>query len=102
VPDYALDKLTASDLQPHLHEAFSIEHETGALVVELIEVTEQERRDVPEDRRAPFSVVFRGPRDPWLSQGIYEVANASMGTIAMFLVPIVSDHKGQRYEAVFA
>ncbi len=57
---------------------------------------------VPADgRRAPFSIVFRGPREPVLPQQTYQVEHAALGSFELFLVPIGPDQAGMRYEAVF-
>jgi len=52
-------------------------------------------------RRAPFSVIFRGPPTPVLPQRIYRIENDSMGTFDLFIVPIGPDETGMQYEAVF-
>jgi hypothetical protein len=52
--------------------------------------------------RAPFSIIFRGPRDPALAQGIHRLEHGSIGTFELFLVPIQPEADGPRYQAVFA
>lgn len=52
--------------------------------------------------RAPFSLVFRGPRGVALPQGTYRVEHDDLGGFPLFLVPIAPDATGPRYEAVFA
>lgn len=49
----------------------------------------------------PFSVVFRGPEDASLSQGIHRVEHEVIGGFELFLVPIGPDGGGLLYEAVF-
>jgi len=53
------------------------------------------------DRRAPFSIVFRGPRNVVLPQRIYEVEHDTIGAFPLFLVPIGPDQEGMLYEAIF-
>lgn len=53
-------------------------------------------------RRAPFSVVFRGPLDVVLPQRIYRMEHEEVGALDIFIVPIGPDDEGQRYEAVFS
>lgn len=48
---------------------------------------------------APFSLEFECEAS--LPQGTYELAHDSLGTHAVFLVPIASDGASTRYEAVF-
>jgi hypothetical protein len=52
-------------------------------------------------RRAPYSLIFRGPIRPILPQRIYRLCQPVMGEIDLFLVPIGPDGEGMRYEAVF-
>jgi hypothetical protein len=52
--------------------------------------------------RQQFSLVFRGPADPQLSQGIWELEHDTMGELTLFLVPLGPDGEGPRYEAAFA
>jgi hypothetical protein len=52
--------------------------------------------------RTQFSLLFRGPAEPVLGQGTWELDHERMGTLALFLVPIRPDAEGRRYEAAFA
>ncbi len=52
--------------------------------------------------RQQFSLLFRGPADLQLNQGIWDLEHATMGELALFLVPLGPDAEGPRYEAVFA
>ena len=56
----------------------------------------------PHSRRAePFSLTFRGPRQPVLPQSIYDVAHPDLGTMKIFLVPVQPTGDGAEYEAIF-
>jgi hypothetical protein len=59
--------------------------------------------EVPGLRRAPFSLIFRGPRERPLEQRIYELEHPSLGPLPIFLVPIGPEPEkaGFRYQAVF-
>jgi hypothetical protein len=52
--------------------------------------------------RSPFSIVFRGPREPVLPQRIYTFSHEKLGSFELFIVPIGPDDEGMRYEAVFS
>lgn len=52
--------------------------------------------------RQQFSLLFRGPSTPQLTQGLWELDHDGMGEFALFLVPLGPDAEGPRYEAVFA
>ena len=72
--------------------------------VELIEVSELGSASISSDepeKRRPFSIVFRGPNDPSLLQGIYDIEHGEMGTLSLFIVPIGPDAHGLCYESIF-
>ncbi len=52
-------------------------------------------------RTTPFSLLFRGPSERILPQGIYRFDNAGMGAFDLFIVPLQPDSEGSRYEAIF-
>jgi len=98
-----LEKLRSADFAPYLNQRFDV-HYGGAepLGVELIEVTDLKSRGGNPEHRPPFSIVFRGPKDILLPQKIYRLEHEKMGTLEIFLVPIMPDKQGLRYEAIFA
>lgn len=52
--------------------------------------------------RNQFSLVFRGPADLQLLQGLWLLEHDDLGELALFLVPLGPDAEGPRYEAAFA
>ena len=90
-----LESLTADSFRPRLREHFKLQLDDGRLDLELVEVAEFDAGG--RAGRAPFSIVFRGPADPALAQGIWKLENDRLGELELFLVPI---GPGQ-YEAVF-
>jgi hypothetical protein len=115
VPDgRSLETLTAGDFRGHQGTRFRL---TGgapdgrslvSVEAELVEVTEH-TGSAPGTFRAPFSVLFYGPLQPVMAQGIYRVEHEQLGALELFLVPVGPDEPsvpGQaptamRYEAVF-
>jgi len=99
-----LEQLTHAAFAEHLHSTFRIHFDPAdPAEVELVEAVLlriRTRGDEPP-RRAPFSLVFRGPREPWFPQRIYKVEHERMGSFGLFLVPIGPDADGMRYEAIF-
>ena len=62
----------------------------------------QSVRDVGSSaRQQQFSLVFLGPENAPLAQGIYRVGHDALGELSLFLVPIGKDNSGVSYEAVF-
>jgi hypothetical protein len=94
-----LDLVTAADFQPHAGSSFVVKLPGGSFPVELVEVTEQPQH--ARGGRTPFSLVFRGPAQPIISQGTYLFSHDVLGEASIFIVPIQPDSLGSRYEAVF-
>lgn len=100
------DQPTGDMFAQRLNDTFRIRvDESTCLDLELIEVTplpvRSPRRGSAPPARTPFSLVFRGPKDPLLSQRIYRFEHESLGDLDIFIVPIGPDDEGVLYEAVF-
>lgn len=95
-----LQDLTHASFEEHLNTPFRV-HFGGEspLEVVLFQVRLHEAHGGP--RKQPFSLYFRGPRQPVLPQQIYLLEHDRMGTLEIFLVPIGPDGQGMGYEAVF-
>lgn len=84
---------TPDTFRPHAHSAFRLDD--GAEVT-LSEITLYNPH--PEGGRdQPFSLVFEGPADRTIGQGIHRLTHDVIGEVELFLVPIGPG----RYEAVF-
>ncbi|MGH9841959.1 MAG: DUF6916 family protein [Blastocatellia bacterium] len=79
----------------HLHSPFRVKLEP-ATELQLIEA-----KDHSTPRQEMFSLVFHGPREPFLAQQNYPIHHDRLGAFDLFLVPIGKDEEGFRYEAVF-
>ncbi|HEY3350730.1 MAG TPA: hypothetical protein VGM13_13220 [Thermoanaerobaculia bacterium] len=93
--------LTFSDFSGRVGEGFRVSVADEAIVLTLADVTSLARANHPGPRRAPFSLIFRGPFRPQLVQRIWPLEHAALGTLDIFLVPIGPDAEGMQYEAVF-
>lgn len=95
-----LQDLTHSSFEEHLNTSFHVHFGGEApLEVALYQVRLHEAHGGP--RKQPFSLYFRGPRQPVLPQQIYRLEHDRMGTMEIFLVPVGPDGQGMGYEAVF-
>ncbi len=90
--------LTIESFEGRAGEGFRLAADVGTLDITLIEY---ERLGESVLKRAPFSLVFLGPREPVLPQRIYRLTHDELGELEIFLVPIAQDADGTRYEAVF-
>jgi hypothetical protein len=96
-----LEKLTHADFAGRLEQGFRISSETLSIETVLVRADLLGEGPPPAGRRQPFSLVFRGPREPWLPQRIYRVEHPEIGSFEAFLVPIGPDPSGMRYELIF-
>ena len=95
-----LDELTGDTFRPLLNDAFQMRSDRGVIDVTLISVDRHAL--LPNGKREPFSLVFRGPHAPAWPQSIYRLSHAAIGEFDIFFVPIGPDQLGLRYEAVFS
>jgi hypothetical protein len=98
-----LRSITMATFEPHVGGLFRVEIGLPEPVqIELLSVTEL-TGGPPRDasRRAPFSLVFRGPKEFFFRQNTYLVEHHTIGNFVLFLVPILPDENGTRYEALF-
>lgn len=89
---------THSIFAENLNTVFTLQHpQWGAVTVELVSVSEL--RETARQRM--YSLVFRGPLEQPLQQGLHPISHEKMGEGGLFLVPIAREADGFRYEAVF-
>src|SRR5215475_11674955 len=95
-----LDQLTHATFAPLVGSRFTLRvSENSTIEVELTQAETlplRAGRNGQMPSRAPFALIFRGPREFVLGQRIY-----SLEREGIFLVPIGPDAHGQQYEAVF-
>lgn len=96
-----LGELAYSDFFERVGEVFRVASANGTIGLTLVDVTSLARAEHAGPRRAPFSLIFRGPLAPVLPQRIWPLEHAALGRLEIFLVPIGPDASGMRYEAVF-
>ncbi len=100
------DRISLSLFADHVGEQFRIVlDQENSLEVELIEAKALKSHVTEDDpeyiRRDPFCLLFRGPKDCYLPQRMYAVEHPTAGTVEMFLVPVMPDRHGSRFEAIF-
>jgi len=90
--------LTHETFAQHANNKFQVQvDENTGVELELTEISELKLHPSQEE----FSIVFRGPLDIFLGQGVRAVKHEQMGEFELFLVPIRQDQQGFYYEAVF-
>jgi len=91
-------ELRQAAFEGHRDTAFRVMD--GAAVVcdlQLMEIDEHARTPKQET----FSLMFLGPLDVFLPQGMRRLQHGELGEFDVFLVPVGRDDTGFRYEAVF-
>ena len=51
--------------------------------------------------RPPFSLMFDGPPDLLLQQGMYELEDAKLGKVSVFIVPVGRSADAISYQVIF-
>ncbi len=92
------ETFTIEMFEGHQNSKFRMNYgDSQTAELELVSVT-----DVgSSERQKQFSLVFLGPLEAPISQGIYQVEHDKLGALDLFLVPIGRDNSGVRYEAIF-
>lgn len=92
------EELQKSHFDPHLKDQFEVHPvDDDPVKLELVEVSE-----IKSEVTEGFSLLFRGPKEQFLNQGIKKTKHKKMGELDLFLVPVVSEKQdGFYYESVF-
>jgi hypothetical protein len=100
-----LETFTIDTFSPHVGETFQAFYKDASLELTLQSAnaygTESAQEWSRASGRTPFSLVFTGPLDPNIQQGMYRVEHAELGAFELFLVPIGANAQAMRYEAIF-
>ncbi len=89
--------LSIDDFAPHVGTPYEVEAGSGT-----VSLTLNEARPLPQSVRdaGSFALLFRGPADPLLPQGIYTFRRGE-AVEEIFITPVARDQSGTEYEAVF-
>ncbi len=100
-----LEQLELSRFEGLVGQSFELVLEDAPQALELVEagpVGELSARQAAElGKRLPFSLVFRGPAELFLEQGIRTLRHPGIGELTIFLVQLDQAPEGSRFEAVF-
>ena len=100
-----LEELELARFEGLVGESFELLEGAEPVALELTEATsvgELSAKQAAElGKRQPFSLVFRGPPELALEQGIRTVRHTEIGELPLFLVPIDRTAEASLFEAVF-
>jgi len=90
------------DFEPHIGSTFVVspQKRDDRVVLELSEIVDRSNPQLDA-----YSLMFLGPKAQAFDQGIQQMEHGQMGSLSMFLTPILSpglDADLVRYEAVFS
>ncbi len=99
-----LSQLTLATCQGLIGQEFIRPNESGPDVVVRLVTAESTRRDpaTVETSDRPFSLIFEGPTNQQLTQGMHDLVHPAHPLPGIFLVPISESKTGRRYEAIFS
>ncbi len=93
-----MEKLSQDSFSENLNSRFSVDlGDAGTVDLELIEC--KDLGSTPKQEQ--FSIVFRGPLQPFLQQMTYPTTHEKLGDTLIFLVPVRQDAESTYYEAIF-
>ena len=88
--------------EPRVKETFTASVGDVAIDMTLAEVKRGRPRPPTEGiRTEPFALYFKCGAEAWPQQGLYKFANAAIGDVEIFIVPVAREADGILYEAVF-
>ena len=92
------DLLTQEAFAQNVNTKFHVlADDTNQVELELAEVSELK----PQKAHDQFAVVFRGPLNAFMGQGLHSFNHDQLGQFELFIVPVRQDGQGFYYEAVF-
>ena len=92
------DSISFGDFAEHVNAQFTVATAQGSVTLELTEVAVG---NPVEGFRQPFSLIFAGPIDPVLAEGIHTLSNSATGSLDIYLIPVASMGERQSYQAIF-
>ncbi len=93
-----LEELHADRFAEYINSEFQVlDYLPVQFALRMVEV--QERSKSPQQEI--FALLFHGPGQYFMPQGIHKLKHSQLGEIDLFLVPVGQDPQGFQYEAVF-
>ena len=93
------ENISHENFSGHLNELFRVEVAETSLELELVEV--EVGQPIDASQREPFTLIFQGPKDSILAEGIHTVSNDSAGSFDLYTIPIISLGDHQLYQVIF-
>jgi len=90
-----------ADFSRQLNTPFSVHTAHGLVEMQLVEAKELTPGQ-PEHARTPFSLLFVNHSQPnmVLSQGTYRLDHPALGSLSLFVAPVLSDRPSPDYQVI--
>ena len=93
------ENISHENFSGHLNALFRVEVAETSLELELVEV--EVGKSIDASQREPFTLIFQGPKDSILAEGIHTMSNDSAGSFDLYTIPIISLGDQQLYQVIF-
>ena len=94
--------LTPDDFSPHVNKVFRVRDGRHGLVLTAVEQRRLEPWETEMALREPFNLIFRGPPDDLLPQGLYTLDVEGGPAFELYVIPIHTQARDrQNYQAAF-
>lgn len=93
-----LENFHKETFEEQLNTPFLIVHQDLAPI--SLELTSVEGKGV-QGMQEQFSLLFRGPLEAPLEQGLHPFEHVQLGQFELFIVPVARTDEGFEYEAIF-
>ncbi|MEM7427440.1 MAG: hypothetical protein AAF441_15200 [Pseudomonadota bacterium] len=93
-----LDKITCAEFEKHLNQEFKVDSDEVDMSLKLVEA-----KAMAHGKRegGAFTLLFSGPEDPQLQQGMIPLEHPEMGKIELFMVCVGPGQGELDYEVIF-
>ena len=96
------DMLTADHFLPHVNQVFRVKESGHALTLSRVELRRMEERELATLGRQSFTLIFAGPPDNLLHEGLYTLEVDQGPAFQIYVIPVQTLARDrQDYQAVF-
>ncbi len=95
--DFSAERLKKDGFVVACNSEFLISMIDQPIVALALQLAELRSRPAPPGFEQ-FSLLFQGPAEPALEQGIYRFQHAKLGELDLFMVPVARNREGIQYE----
>jgi hypothetical protein len=96
------EQLTPEHFLPHINKTFRVPGWPHPLTLQVVDIRRTEAREKENLPRQPFSLIFRGPPDEILPEGLYALWVDDGPSFELYVIPVHTvERDRQNYQASF-